>query len=475
MNQTAVQKWVVWGGYRMHWMIILGIILGTWLHVSFWFWLTLSVSGLIVLWVFTHPYLWGWGVLTVVLAGSLWWGSTINMRYESIQQQVPDQMHDQVRIRSFPEETSQGFRYRVSIQEAFLYMTLESQYEYGEVVFVQSSVSIPEQPGIQRFLKGQNVHAYAFAEKEEYVRSDCFFVCYGYRAMYSVRQWMIDQLQIMYPRAGDFLQSILLGYRATLPEELETNFRQAGISHILAISGYHVSLVVVVLYRWLRNLYWPRIWVFPLASVGIVSFVILTGASASTMRAGIFALAILGAEFSGRFVAGIRPLIVCASGMLVFFPLFALYNVSFQFSFLAVCGIMTFSHVFRRFSQGMSSVRIGDLIGETLSAQLFVAPLLLFHFGQVSLIALFSNLIIVPFIPFIMAYGVLSVGVYQIIAHRMVGLPLEYLLDALFTVVRWLGSIPGAFLEIEISWLGLGTMYGVIGGIWIIYKLKTVV
>lgn len=475
MNQTTVRKWIVWGGYRTHWLIIFGVIFGTWLHVSLWFWLGVSIGGLLVFWVFRNPYLWGWGVLTMVFVGSLWWGITIDTRYESIQQQVPDRIHGQVRIRSFPEETSQGFRYRVSAQEAFLYMTLESRYEYGEVVFVQSSVSIPEQPGIQRFLKGQNTHAYAFAQEEEYVGSDCFFLCHGYRGIYGARQWMIDQLQVIYPQAGDFLQSILLGYRATLPEELETSFRQAGISHILAISGYHVSLVVVVLYRWLRTMYWPRIWVFPLASVGIVSFVVLTGASASTLRAGIFAIAILGAEFSGRFVAGLRPLVACASGMLIVFPLFALYNVSFQLSFLAVCGIMTFSHLFQRFSQGMSSVRIGDLIGETASAQIFVAPLLLFHFGQVSLIALVSNVIIVPFIPFIMAYGVLSVGVYQIIAHRMVGLPLEYLLDAVFTVVRWLGDLPGAFLEYEISWGGLLFMYGGIGGIWILYKRKIAV
>jgi competence protein ComEC len=174
----------------------------------------------------------------------------------------------------------------------------------------------------------------------------------------------------------------------------------------------------------------------------------MTGASASTIRAGILASVLLIAEWLGRYVGGIRPLVLTACLMLVMQPLWGMYNLGFQLSFLAVVGILVFSDLLTTFSQGMAATTIREYTGETIAAQLMVTPLLLWSFGEISLVSILGNVLIIPVIPIVMIGGFISSVVYAVIPVSLVGYPVLLLIQWVLWLTERVASIPSAMITV---------------------------
>ncbi len=222
-----------------------------------------------------------------------------------------------------------------------------------------------------------------------------------------VRNFFGDAIGAGLPRPqSDLLAGLLIGVHGSFSTDLADIFRRSGLSHIVAVSGSNISLVIAGLWSIFASMRIGRRKSFWVMVCGIVLFVLLTGATSATVRAGSMGLLILYAQYIGRLSQSTPVLLVTATGMVALNPGILLNNIGFQLSCLATLGLIVLSpHLVARLVFVPAWGGIRDVVAQTLSAMLFTAPLIIAVFQTFSVVGFFANILVVPVIPFIMAIG----------------------------------------------------------------------
>jgi len=228
-------------------------------------------------------------------------------------------------------------------------------------------------------------------------------------ALYNLKTWVESRLNELYmePEAS-FVAGLLLGSRKGMPIELAEAFQKVGLTHIVAISGYNITLVITGMFLFFQFL--SLKWRVVVSTVAIILFVILVGASAAVVRAGIMGGLTLWALFSGRKSQVFFALLWSAVIMVVINPYTLLYDVGFQLSFASTLGLLVCSPMLEKILPNYKKMPVlREAFVLTLSAQIATTPLILFHFGRLSWISPFANLLAAPFLAPAMLFGALSV------------------------------------------------------------------
>lgn len=258
----------------------------------------------------------------------------------------------------------------------------------------------------------------------------------------------------MYPEpVAGFVQGILLGSKGVVIDSgLWDALRKTSTAHMIAISGYNITIVASGIARLLHWATVPRKWIWIVASCAIAVFTMMVGAPASAIRAAVMAFLIVCAQrFSRRATTHIVFALTLAA-MLFVSPSSLRYDFGFQLSFLAAFGIMYVAPLFDA-HQHETRMRIGDSlragVRETLVAQATVFPLLLHRFGTVSLIGMGANFFALPLIPFAMGAGFLAAvaGVLSVPLGHIVALLTLPLFRCMLWVISFFAALPGAALE----------------------------
>jgi ComEC/Rec2-related protein len=187
---------------------------------------------------------------------------------------------------------------------------------------------------------------------------------------------------------------LIFGSNTEFSQGVKENLRRSGTSHLVAVSGYNVSIITAWLFSSLRYISKNFAGIFSLLT--LIFFYLITGGSASLLRAAIMGSLILISRFVGRKVLPIHLIFLAASFILILNP-YAIYDVGFQLSFFATSGLFFLAEPLEKLiSFGRFKSFIIKIFSETLSAQIFVLPILVGNFGQFSLIAPISNILILP-------------------------------------------------------------------------------
>ena len=246
---------------------------------------------------------------------------------------------------------------------------------------------------------------------------------------------------VLPPQEAALMSGILFGERAEFTEKLEDAMKKSGTTHIVALSGYNVAIIGVTLSAVLAY-FMSRRRAFYLSMLAIPAFVIMTGAQASVVRAGIMGMVMLVAERQSRIYSFRNAITLTAFAMLLLSPRLLVFDLGFQLSFAALLGIIYLYPLLKKY------FRLSDKEGilgwrrnlfQTLSAQLAVAPIILTSFGYFSPTALFANVLILEFIPITMLLG-FAVSVLGFVSF------------SLSLVVGWITSV---FLSYEIFIINL--------------------
>lgn len=257
-------------------------------------------------------------------------------------------------------------------------------------------------------------------------------------------------------------------------------FQIIGITHIIAISGYNITILAKVAEKTLGKI--GRKYIFWGVLAMIVSFVIMTGAQASIVRAGIMGALLVYAGFIGRKSNAINILVLAGAVMVFLNPLILRNDIGFQLSFLATLGLVYISSIFESWFKKLPEF-FRVMLSATLSAQVLTLPIIISSFGKLSLIAPLANAIILSFVPFSMFLGFLSggLGMLWLPLGRIIGFFGYIVLDIIIKISELLSKIPYASLGLKVnSWWVWGIYYVVIGFlIWLWYrrskkKIKTV-
>lgn len=223
-------------------------------------------------------------------------------------------------------------------------------------------------------------------------------------AFAGVRRWLLDGLVGTVPEPEASLGAgILLGVRAGIDPAIRDAFAVAGLSHVVAISGWNVAIVVALIASATRRLRERMGPIMPavLAATSVCVYVILVGASPAVVRAALMAGALMAARVGGSQSHAGSALMAAVVVMLVVTPT-ALWDIGFQLSALATGGLILWAAPLES-RLGRWPPWIRTPVALTIAAQLATLPILLATFGQVSLVAPLANVIVVPLIPAVMA------------------------------------------------------------------------
>ncbi len=203
------------------------------------------------------------------------------------------------------------------------------------------------------------------------------------------------------PESGLIL-GLIVGGDGRLPKSVQEEFSRTGLSHIVAVSGYNISIIAVIFMDILIFLGLYRQQAFWGAVMSIAFFTLLVGAPASAVRAALMVSVALLATRMDRVGNPINGILLAACAMLFVNPLLLRYDIGFQLSFAATLGIFLVTPF------ALLSLRMGDIGATTLSAELFVLPVILFHFHSLPILSLLVNLLVLPLVPIAMALGVFA-------------------------------------------------------------------
>jgi len=224
-----------------------------------------------------------------------------------------------------------------------------------------------------------------------------------------VRDSIVEKIFIALPEPhGSLLAGILLGNRVRLDRELLEVFRLVGLSHIIAVSGYNLTIMTANIRSVLKPIFGIKV-TLAVASLAVLSFVLLSGAPASIIRAAVMAAILLVGEYLGRPQRSLGALTL-AAGVIVLFQPKIIFDIGFQLSLAATYGLIRLAPVI---TYGLGKFRLPNwlklVLGETLAATIMTAPLIIAVFERLAIISPIANIFVVPLIPLLMAVGIGSV------------------------------------------------------------------
>lgn len=263
--------------------------------------------------------------------------------------------------------------------------------------------------------------------------------------------------QILPEPHASFLGGLLLGAKRGIPEDLMNNFNITGTTHIVAISGYNITIIAVLLIGMFNALAISRKYSFWLIILTISAFVVLTGASSSVVRAAIMGILVLTAGKFSRVSSITNALIFTGMIMIAINPYILRFDAGFQLSFLATMGLIYVMPLLEKLFKWLpEKFSIRESLLATIAAQITAVPLIIYQFGRLSLIAPLTNLLILPLIPATMLVGFLSaiIGFIWIPAAEWLAWPAWLFLIYEIKIVEWLAKIPYADVKIpSLHWI----------------------
>jgi len=297
------------------------------------------------------------------------------------------------------------------------------------------------------------------------------------RARQTIRSMLPD------PEAA-LLTGILLGDDSGIPPVLAEQFRITGLTHIIAISGFNIAILTGILLVASKPILGQKrsAW---FVLLGITLYTILVGADAAVVRAAIMgALFVIAARLMGRPTFAPAGLFTAAIVMTVINP-FILWDIGFQLSFAATLGLMLYVGPVSQWAEGRLQPRFGpeyarkatqlmtEVLFATLAATVVTLPIILYHFGQLSLISPLANLFVLPAQPGVMTWGGLATLTGMVIPDlgQLFAWVAWLFLAWTISLVRFFASFPGATVPLSISPAGFVAVYGLIFGLtWLAYQ-----
>lgn len=268
--------------------------------------------------------------------------------------------------------------------------------------------------------------------------------------LWQMRQWLMWVVEsALREPAASLVMGVLIGERGSLPIALAANFQITGLTHLLAISGFNITLIINLMLWLVRKN--SKIIRWGICLLVITGFVCLTGASASVLRAAVMGVLALSVMTWGRRAQVLKILLMSVALIVTLDPMILNFDLSFQLSVLATLSLVWFADSGKWQNWQLSWQQwVWDALWLTIAAQILTLPLMFFHFGKISIIAPLANLLIGPLIPVLMLLG--GVLIVMQIFLPWGGVLLAGIIEMLVWLMRFLidslAGWPGAQIEV---------------------------
>ena len=359
-------------------------------------------------------------------------------------------------VRSFPERTTYGVKMNLALESVRIQTLLYADKEYadlqlGDEISLTAKFFVSNQPGKENntyyTAKGIYLLAYQAGEIEWIAHHSTAWFDYPVLAAQSLKQTFSS---LYSDEHAAFLKALTTGDRSDLSDSMQTFLSHAGLSHVVAVSGMHLSFLVgmvLLLPGSQKKKFWITV---PI----LLFFMAATGNSPSVVRAGIMQILLLLAPICHRETDLPTSLSFALFLLLAINP-FSAANVGLQLSFASIAGIFLFSNRIYISLQAMTSRAKGKFasgimravnagIASSIGALSLTIPLTAWYFGTVSLISVLSNLLVLWAVSFVFAASLLS-GIFGLLFFpigKIISVVVVPLVQYILKVIHLLGNLP---------------------------------
>ncbi len=353
------------------------------------------------------------------------------------------------------------------------------QFDYGDEIVFSGSLGRPENFSTEngrefdyiRYLAKDSIFYQMFYPKVELLSQGKGNIVK--EKLFALKKSFLGEVKQIIPEPEvSLLGGLLIGTKQSLGQKLQDDFRRVGLIHIVVLSGYNVTIISEFIMGMLSFL--PKMIGTSLGALSIILFAIMVGGSATIIRASIMALLVLLARVTGRVSDMTRALFLAGFVMVLHNPQIVVFDPSFQLSFMATLGLISLSPKLNSiFKFVPTKFYLRETVSATISTQIFVLPLLLYMMGELSLVAVFVNLLVLMFIPLTMLFGFLT-GIFSYLSVWL-ALPFSYVTYFLLTyelkVVEFFAGLP--FATVKVNFFPFYLMLIIYGVYFIFLKIYT--
>lgn len=265
----------------------------------------------------------------------------------------------------------------------------------------------------------------------------------------TVRRKFTAGMQTALPEPlASFGMGLLVGQRNTLPPEVTQALLMVGLTHIIAVSGYNLTILLEAAKRLMGGR--SKVLSTAIALALIFGFLLVAGTSASIVRAAVIAVLGLAAWYYGRTIRPLLLILLAAAGTAYANPVYLWADISWYLSFLAFFGILVLGPLVTQllYKERKPQFLVAIVI-ESLCAEIMTIPLVLYIFGQFSFVSLLANMLVVALIPLAMLLSLIA-GLAGMLVGNVAGWfawPAQVLLTYMLDIVNLLSRIPHIFQQ----------------------------
>jgi competence protein ComEC len=349
---------------------------------------------------------------------------------------------------------------------------------YGNTLRMKGELTLPPRAGnpgefdLCRYLFVNGVYAQIFPEREHIpvIRTDTSVSVF--RSMvYDVRRSIAGKIDELFEvRESAFLKGLLLGERSELPQDIKLDFVNAGVMHILAVSGLHIVIVTMMLMVVLRIIRIPERARIILVICMLIYYAFLTGGSASVVRSVIMAIVFLVSKAIER-KTDIYNVLAVSAIIILAYDARQLFQPGFQLSYAAVFSLVYFypkvcsvRQIIPEKYRNWPVMVMLQAVAVTIAATIGTIPFSAYYFGKISVIGVVVNIFAVPLSNAILCLGMLAtvVGYCSAWIADIYASATSFLTNCLLWSVSVVADVPYAFLRARFDPLRFVALFGVI-------------
>ncbi len=244
---------------------------------------------------------------------------------------------------------------------------------------------------------------------------------------------------------ASFGLGLLIGQRSNLPDNINNQLSAVGLTHIVAVSGYNLTIIMLAVAFLLKGRSKYQSTLISALLIGL--FILFTGFSASIIRAAIVSALVLTATYYGRNFKPLILILLAAALTAGWYPIYLWSDIGWYLSFLAFFGVLIIAPLtIKRVYKTKQPKLLALIVAETVCAQLMALPLIMYIFGEISAVALPANILVVPLVPLAMLLAFIAALAGMIIPTLAgwIAWPARILLTYMLDVISLMSRIPHA-------------------------------